>query len=206
MQQVHGMHSVCLFCQVLPFKSSSFSMDCTWNFRLQNALKSHQQEFTDITPAVEGRLIFPSQIVLCQDKRLQKTLQGEVTCFFSGLAQCCEEPQEAVGAGFPYLAPAKVAAGCLPHCRELLLQVPGLLLDVLRLQRGCTVNGELETKAQLYSRDRVLYPHQLLHLNGFFQACKPSVSSIWQTKRLRGIMNFQSSKLTLLKCDFTLQK
>lgn len=64
LQQIHGMHSACL-CQVLPFGSSSSSVDCTWNFKLQNTLKFRQQELTNITPAVEGGLVFPSKSILC---------------------------------------------------------------------------------------------------------------------------------------------
>lgn len=71
-----------------------------------------------------------------------------------------------LGAGTPYLAPAEVAAGRASQCRELLLQVPRLLLQVFGFRGGGTVNGQLEKKAQLYSRESSL-PSQLLHLKGF---------------------------------------
>lgn len=95
---------VCLLCQVLPFGSSSFSMDCTWNFTLQNTLKLSQQEFTNVTPAVEGGLIFHPKLSYTKTRTHQKkTLKGEVTCFFSSLV--LRELQDRPGASLTWHHP-----------------------------------------------------------------------------------------------------
>lgn len=72
----------CLFCQVLLFGSSSLSVDCTWNFRLQNTLKFYQQEFTDITPAAERGLNFPSKTLMLRQRTAKKTPPGGCNVIF----------------------------------------------------------------------------------------------------------------------------